>query len=328
MIKQQKKQQVQQQVKQQENQFSFEYQEQTAIRLDKFLALQLQDQNYSRTFITNLIKQGQVTVNDKVVVKTNQLLKTGDLIIINIIVSKPKDDLIAKPIDINIIYEDDDIIVINKANNLVVHPGAGNFDNTLVNGLLFNMKQLSSTNQDDTRPGIVHRLDKQTTGLLIVAKNNQSHHFLAQQLKDHKIIREYLALVHGKIKAQSGTIDAPIARDKVHRLKMTVSEANAKVAITHFKVVETFNSYTLVSCQLETGRTHQIRVHFQWINHPVVNDPTYSKFRVEDSNLGQYLHAYKITFKHPSTKEIMTFTADLPDFFQNRLKLLRKETNN
>lgn len=314
-------------MKQQTKQFSFQYQDASETRIDKFLAHQLQDQNYSRTFITNLIKQGQVTINNKVVVSQNQLLKAGDMIVINIINNVNDHDLVAKPVAINIIYEDEDIIIINKANNLVVHPGAGNFDNTLVNGLLFNMKELSSVNKE-SRPGIVHRLDKQTTGLLIVAKNNQSHYFLAQQLKNHEIIREYIALVHGKIKAQSGTIDAPIARDKVHRRKMTVSEANAKAAITHFKVLETFNNYSLVSCQLETGRTHQIRVHFQWINHPVVNDPTYSKFPVEDSNLGQYLHAYKITFKHPKTKKVMVFTADLPDFFQNRLKLLRKESSN
>lgn len=314
-------------MKQHEKQFSFQYQDLSETRLDKFLAQQLQDQNYSRTFITNLIKQGQVTVNDKVAASQKQLLKTGDMIVINIINNSNENGLVAKPVAINIIYEDDDIIVINKANNLVVHPGAGNFDNTLVNGLLFNMKELSSVNQE-SRPGIVHRLDKQTTGLLIVAKNNQSHYFLAQELKNHEIIREYIALVHGKIKAQSGTIDAPIARDKVHRRKMAVNEVNAKAAITHFKVLETFNNYSLVSCQLETGRTHQIRVHFQWINHPVVNDPTYSKFPVEDSNLGQYLHAYKITFKHPRTKKVMVFTAELPDFFQNRLKLLRKENGN
>lgn len=314
-------------MKQHEKQFSFQYQDLSETRLDKFLAQQLQDQNYSRTFITNLIKQGQVTVNDKIAASQKQLLKTGDMIVINIINNSNENGLVAKPVAINIIYEDDDIIVINKANNLVVHPGAGNFDNTLVNGLLFNMKELSSVNQE-SRPGIVHRLDKQTTGLLIVAKNNQSHYFLAQELKNHEIIREYIALVHGKIKAQSGTIDAPIARDKVHRRKMAVNEVNAKAAITHFKVLETFNNYSLVSCQLETGRTHQIRVHFQWINHPVVNDPTYSKFPVEDSNLGQYLHAYKITFKHPRTKKVMVFTAELPDFFQNRLKLLRKENGN
>lgn len=311
-------------MKQHEKQFSFDYQASSETRLDKFLAQQLQTQNYSRTFITNLIKGGQVTVNSQVITSQKQLLKTGDIVVINIVNHHNETDLVAKPVALNIIYEDDDIIVINKANNLVVHPGAGNFDNTLVNGLLFNMKALSSVNQD-LRPGIVHRLDKQTTGLLIVAKNNQSHYFLAQELKNHEIIREYIALVHGKIKAQSGTIDAPIARDKIHRRKMTVSAANAKAAITHFKVLETFNNYSLVSCRLETGRTHQIRVHFQWINHPVVNDPTYSKFPVEDSNLGQYLHAYKITFKHPRTKKIMAFTAELPDFFQNRLKLLRKE---
>lgn len=305
---------------------SFQYQADSEIRLDKFLAQELHDQGYSRTFISNLIENGQVQLNDEVTTSAKKLIKYGDKVIINI-VSEPKStNLVAKEINIPIIYEDEDIIVVNKPNNLIVHPGAGNFDNTLVNGLLFNMKDLSSV--DETRPGIIHRLDKQTTGLLIVAKNNQSHYFLSEELKKHEIKREYIALVHGRINSRSGTIDAPVARDKHNRLKMTVSEENAKNAITHFKVLERFEKYTLISCQLETGRTHQIRVHFQWINHPVVNDPVYSKYPLENSNFGQFLHAYKITFIHPKTKKVMHFKSDLPDFFENRLQLLRKESGN
>lgn len=306
--------------------FNFKYQASEAIRLDKFLAQELQDQGYSRVFLSSLIEQGQVTVNNEVVSSPKKLLKQNDQVTINIINDRKDSTLVASKIAIPIVYEDEDVIVVNKPNNLVVHPGAGNFDNTLVNGLLFNMKELSSV--DETRPGIVHRLDKQTTGLLIVAKNNQTHYFLSQELKIHQIKREYIALVHGKINTRSGTIDAPIARDKHNRLKMSISEENAKHAITHFKVLEQFDKYTLISCQLETGRTHQIRIHLQWINHPVVNDPVYSRYPVENNNYGQYLHAYQITFTHPRTKKVMTFKADLPDFFENRLQLLRKESGN
>lgn len=309
--------------------YNFHYQLEQETRLDKFLAEALNEQGYSRNFITNLIIDGKVKVNDQVVTVAKKLLKSGDEVTIcisNFDSSKANQDLVAKEIEIPIIYEDDDLIVVDKPNNLVVHPGAGNFDNTLVNGLLFNMKELSSI--DESRPGIVHRLDKQTTGLLIVAKNNQSHYFLSQELKNRQIKREYIALVHGRINSRSGTIDAPIARDKYNRLKMTVSEVNAKNAVTHFKVLESFDQYTLIACQLETGRTHQIRVHLQWINHPVVNDPLYSKYPVEDSSVGQYLHAYKISFIHPRTKKMMTFKSDLPEFFENKVKLLRKESGN
>lgn len=306
--------------------YSFQFHSEKEIRLDKFLAQELAAEGYSRTFITSLIEEKQVKINNEIITSAKKLLKQGDNITINVINEKKETNLIAKKINIPIIYEDDDVIIVDKPNNLVVHPGAANFDNTLVNGLLFNMKELSSLNQN--RPGIVHRLDKQTTGLLIVAKNNQSHYFLSQELKNHQIKREYIALVHGKINSRSGTVDAPIARDKHNRLKMTVSEENAKNAITHFKVLESFDKYTLISCQLETGRTHQIRVHMQWINHPIVNDPLYSKYPIENSNFGQFLHAYKITFVHPTNKEVMTFKSDLPDFFENRLQLLRKENSN
>lgn len=307
-------------------QFNFNYQAPAEMRLDKFLAQELQDEGYSRVFLSGLIEQGHVTVNQQVVMSSKKLLKAGDEINVTIVQQPQETDLVAKEMEIPIVYEDEDVIIVNKPNNLIVHPGAGNFDNTLVNGLLFNLKELSSV--DETRPGIVHRLDKQTTGLMIVAKNNQSHYFLSQELKKRQIKREYIALVHGRISTKSGTIDAPIGRDQHHRLKMSISEENARSAITHFTVLERFEKYTLISCQLETGRTHQIRVHLQWIHHPVVNDPLYSKYPVENSNLGQYLHAHQITFIHPRTKKVMIFKSDLPDFFENRLQLLRKESGN
>lgn len=307
--------------------FTFNYELPASQRLDKYLASVLKAQNYSRVFISNLIKEGHVLVNNKVIISNKILLKLNDQIVITISNELKSDhNLVATKIEIPIVYEDNDVIVINKPNNLVVHPGAGNWDNTLVNGLLYNMKDLSAVNQEDMRPGIVHRIDKQTTGLLIVAKNNQSHYFLSEELKNHEIKRVYIALVHGTINERSGTIVAPIGRDKHNRLKMAITEENSKPATTHFQVLETFKNYTLVKCELETGRTHQIRVHFQWINHPIVNDPLYSKYQVEDETIGQYLHAEQITFIHPTTKKIMTFECNLPDFFEKRLQLLRKES--
>lgn len=237
------------------------FQEIKDIRIDKYLATVLKDQHYSRNFIQNLIVNNQVTVNNKIISSTKLILKNNDEIIITI-KARPEHTLKATAIDFEIIYEDNDIIVINKPNNLVVHPGAGNCDNTLVNGLLFQAK-VENADKDNLRPGIVHRIDKQTTGLLLVAKNKISHHLLAAQLKKHEIKRIYIALVHGTIKSRSGTINAPIARSNSNRLKMMINEQNSKEATTHFTVLERFKDYTLVQCQLETGRTHQIRVHFE-----------------------------------------------------------------
>lgn len=300
------------------------YHEMKDIRIDKYLAMTLKEHHYSRSFIQSLIINGQVAVNKEIISSTKLLLKKDDMITVTI---KEPETNILKPTAINfeIIYEDNDILVINKPNNLVVHPGAGNWDNTLVNGLLFQSK-IENTDKDNLRPGIVHRIDKQTTGLLIVAKNKISHHILAEQLKKHEIKRIYIALVHGTIKGRSGTINAPIARSNNNRLKMMVNEHNSKPATTHFLVIERFKDYTLVQCELETGRTHQIRVHFEWIEHPIVNDPLYNKFKLENANIGQYLHAKVITFIHPRTKENMTFECNLPDFFENKLQLLRKES--
>lgn len=300
------------------------YHEIKDIRIDKYLATILADHHYSRNFIQNLIVNNQVIVNNKIISSTKLILKNNDEIIITI-KEQPEHILKATAIDFEIIYEDNEIIVINKPNNLVVHPGTGNWDNTLVNGLIFQAK-VENADKDNLRPGIVHRIDKQTTGLLLVAKNKISHHILAEQLKKHQIKRIYIALVHGTIKGRSGTINAPIARSNSNRLKMMVNEQNSKQATTHFTVLERFKDYTLVQCQLETGRTHQIRVHFEWIEHPIVNDPLYSKFKLEDVNIGQYLHAKIITFIHPTTKKNMTFECNLPDFFENKLQLLRKES--
>lgn len=294
------------------------------MRLDKYLALVLASHQYSRSFIQGLIVNGQVKINEQIILSTKTILKLNDEITITI--NDPiASTLKASAIAFETIYEDDDVIVINKPNNLVVHPGVGNWDNTLVNGLLFQSKILAGED-NNLRPGIVHRIDKQTTGLLIVAKNNISHSILAEQLKKHEIKRIYIALVHGIIKGRSGTIKAPITRSNSNRLKMMVNEQNSKEATTHFEVLERFNEYTLVQCQLETGRTHQIRVHFEWIEHPIVNDPLYSKFKVENSIIGQYLHAKFIAFIHPTTKKLMTFECNVPDFFETKLQLLRKES--
>lgn len=300
------------------------YHETKDIRIDKYLATVLKDHHYSRNFIQNLIINNLITVNNIIISSTKLILKNDDEIIITI-KEQTEHTLKATPIDFKVIYEDNELIVINKPNNLVVHPGAGNWDNTLVNGLLFQAK-VENTDKNNLRPGIIHRIDKQTTGLLIVAKNKISHHILAEQLKKHEIKRIYIALVHGTIKGRSGTINAPIARSNSNRLKMMVNEQNSKQATTHFTVLERFRDYTLVQCELETGRTHQIRVHFEWIEHPIVNDPLYSKYKLEDANVGQYLHAKIITFIHPTTKKNMTFECNLPDFFENKLQLLRKES--
>ena len=284
----------------------------------------LTEHHYSRNFIQNLIINGQVTVNNKIILSTKLILKNNDEI--NIIMKNQTEiTLKATAIDFTIIYEDNEIIVINKPNNLVIHPGSGNWNNTLVNGLLFQSK-IENIDENNLRPGIVHRLDKQTTGLLLVAKNKISHSILSEQLKKHEIKRIYIALVHGTIKGRSGTIKAPIARNNNNRLKMMVNERNSKKATTHFTVIERFKDYTLVQCDLETGRTHQIRVHFEWIGYPIVNDPLYTKFKLENANIGQYLHAKVIIFTHPTTKKVMTFECNLPDFFENKLQLLRKES--
>lgn len=282
------------------------------LRLDKVLVLELKDR--SREFIMRLIDEGEVLVNDKKA-KNSYRVKENDEITINIPEAKNL-DATSQDIPLDIVYEDDDIIVINKPRDLVVHPSNGHEDGTLVNALLAHCTNLSGIN-GVKRPGIVHRIDKDTTGLLVVAKNDYAHEFLAKQLEDHTLHREYIALVKGVIKEEDGKIIAPIGRDKYNRQKMAVDVKNGKPAVTHFHVLKRFNQYTLISCVLETGRTHQIRVHMNYIGYPIEGDPVYGPKSHLLFDKGQLLHAEKLILIHPKTKKKMTFSAPLPKDFQD-----------
>ncbi len=286
-------------------------------RLDYYLSTQLNE--ISRTYIQKLIKDKFVLVNDKIE-KPKYIVQEGDRIIVNI--PAPVElELIAENIPLDIIYEDDDIAIINKAQDMVVHPAKGNYSGTLVNALLFQIKNLSSIN-GVIRPGIVHRLDKDTSGIIIIAKNNESHRFLSEQLVNRTAKREYIALVHGVLNRKEGIINAPIGRDPKDRRKMTVINTNSKEAITHYKVMEEWNNYSLIRANLETGRTHQLRVHLSYINHPIVGDLNYST-RTNPFNLDkQLLHAIKLGFVHPRTGEYMEFETDFPDRFKTIISSL------
>lgn len=282
---------------------------QNDVRLDNYLAEVME---VSRSQVTKMIKAKEVLVNDKVV-KPGFMLKENDVIVVNHV-----DEEGVKPekMDLDIVYEDDDVIVVNKANGVVVHPGAGNHSGTLVNGLLYHTK-LSDVN-GDVRPGIVHRIDAYTTGLLMIAKNNRAHEILAKELAEKKTYRKYVALVWGVIESDTGEIDAPIGRSKNDRKKMAV-RADGKEAITHFKVLKRYDKATLIELRLETGRTHQIRVHMNYIGHPVVNDPVYGNRKLFDDT-GQCLHAKELGFVHPTTGKYMQFDSELPECFTNILK--------
>lgn len=287
-------------------------------RIDNYLIKIL---NKSRRKIQNLIKTENVKVNNKII-KNSYIVKQNDNIEINEIEEQPLSAK-AEKIDLDIVYEDDDIIVVNKQNGLVVHPAVGNPTGTLVNGLMYHSKNLSKVN-GEFRPGIVHRIDAFTTGLLVVAKNDYAHEFLARQLENKTTHRIYVALVWGVINEDTGTIDAPIGRDKKDRKKMAVTSENSKNAVTHFKVIERYNDATLIELKLETGRTHQIRVHMNYINHPVVNDSVYGKRKLIDET-GQCLHAKELGFIHPTTKKYMCFTSELPKEFINILNKFKEE---
>lgn len=287
-------------------------------RIDNYLIKIL---NKSRSKIQNLIKTENVKVNNKII-KNSYIVKQNDNIEINEIEEQPLSAK-AEKIDLDIVYEDDDIIVVNKQNGLVVHPAVGNPTGTLVNGLMYHSKNLSKVN-GEFRPGIVHRIDAFTTGLLVVAKNDYAHEFLARQLENKTTHRIYVALVWGVINEDTGTIDAPIGRDKKDRKKMAVTSENSKNAVTHFKVIERYNDATLIELKLETGRTHQIRVHMNYINHPVVNDSVYGKRKLIDET-GQCLHAKELGFIHPTTKKYMCFTSELPKEFINILNKFKEE---
>lgn len=287
-------------------------------RLDKAVAML--NSELSRSFITKLIDGGKITINGKVE-KPSFKVKENDEIIIEEIVDT-KSDIKEEDIPLDVVYEDDDILIINKPQGMVVHPANGHYSGTLVNALMFMEDSLSSIN-GVIRPGIVHRIDKDTSGLLCVAKNDNAHHFLAEQLKDHTMAREYMALVRGVIKENSGTVDMPIGRDKNNRQKMAVVK-DGKPATTHFVVVERFATHTLIKCQLVSGRTHQIRVHMSAIGYPVEGDPLYAGKNYDKLYKdGQLLVAYKLKLIHPKTKKEMVFEIPLPEYFEKVLDSLR-----
>lgn len=289
-----------------------------SMRLDKALSLILSE--VSRSKIQQYIDEGFILVNNKKEKSSYKLEESDEISISDF--PKEVSELKAEDIPLEIVYEDDDLLVINKPKGLVTHPGAGNSEHTLANALKFHSDNLSSLN-GNFRPGIVHRLDKDTAGLLVVAKNDYAHMFLQEQLKDHTLGRRYFALVSGTFSEDEGKIIAPIARDKTNRLKMAVDIRSGKDATTNFKVVERFKDYTLLECILETGRTHQIRVHLDYIKHPVVGDPLYGKGNRSLYKDGQLLFAHHIEFIHPKSKKKMEFSVPLPSYFDDVLKSLR-----
>jgi len=291
-----------------------------SVRIDKYLSDQLED--YSRSAIQKLIEDGHVFINEKPCKSKNKIAFND---VIEVTIPKAKEvEILAEDLDLDIVYEDSDLVLINKANGVVVHPAPGHYSGTLVNGLLFHCKDQLSGINGVIRPGIVHRIDKDTTGLLVVAKNDKAHQNLSEQLKDRSLKRVYYALVHGVINHRTGVIDAPIGRDPKDRKRMTVTSKNSKEALTSFEVIESFKNYTLVKCKLKTGRTHQIRAHFKYIGHPLVGDETYGPRKVYGQT-GQMLHAKEIGFIHPSTNEEMRFETELPIFFEKALNNFRNQ---
>lgn len=296
------------------------YEEELSQRLDVFLTAYLE--TVSRSRVAQLIKEGAVTVNEKKV-KTGYRLEQGDIISYDV-TEKKEAEVEAEDIPLDIVYEDHDVLVVNKPRGMVVHPAPGSSEHTLVNALMAHCDDLSGIN-GVLRPGIVHRIDKDTSGLLLVAKNDVAHHSLAEQLKEHSIHRVYEGIVCGMVAEPEGIVDCPIGRHPSERKKMAVTEKNSKRAVTHYRVLERFPGYTLIEAKLETGRTHQIRVHMKYIGYPLLGDPLYGKgaknpFFFE----GQALHARTIGFVHPVTGEYMEFSADPPADMQEVLDLLRK----
>ena len=288
-------------------------------RLDVFISTKFQDK--SRSYIQGIIENGGARVNNKQK-KSNYKLKINDEVCIDIPENKEL-DVAAEKIKLNILYEDSDVIVINKPQGMVVHPAPGNYTGTLVNALLYHCKDLSGINGVN-RPGIVHRIDKDTSGILVVAKNDRAHKFLAEQLKEHTMTRVYIALVEGIVKADEGTIDAPLGRHPVERIKISIVK-DGRNAVTHYRVIERFKNNTLIECKLETGRTHQIRVHMAHIGHTLVGDAVYGYKKQRFNLKGQMLHAKKLGFIHPTTGRYMEFESNVPDYFVRIIDILKKE---
>lgn len=290
------------------------------IRIDQYLSEKL---DISRSKIQKLIKQGKVTVNGKNV-SSSYLTKLND----NVDVDDELDFSInveAEDIPLDVVYEDDYLIIINKASGMVVHPAAGNYEHTLVNALLYRFKL--SSGSSNIRPGIVHRIDKDTSGLMVVAKDDKTHELLSEMIKNKQVERKYIALVDGIIPHSTGTIEVPIGRDMENRQKMAVTDINSKDSITHFKVLKRYKDKTLVECKLDTGRTHQIRVSFAYIGYPIYNDPVYGG-RKKTTDFGQFLHSKSIKFKHPITGADLYFERDVPEYFKNYLQELESGEDN
>lgn len=289
-------------------------------RIDKCISNYLE--SLSRSYIQKIIKDGKAYVNDAVV-KANYKVKVDDKVQFEI-PDCEEPDIPPQDIPLDILYEDKDILIVNKPKDMVVHPAPGHYEGTLVNAIMFHCKDELSGINGVLRPGIVHRIDKDTTGSIIICKNDEAHRKIAQQLKEHSITRKYRAIVYGRIMEEEGTVNAPIGRHPTDRKKMAINEKNGKPAVTHYKVLERFDKYTYIECQLETGRTHQIRVHMSSIHHPIVGDDVYGPAKCPFPGLqGQTLHAQVLGFIHPRTGQYMEFSAPLPEYFENLLKKLR-----
>jgi 23S rRNA pseudouridine1911/1915/1917 synthase len=289
------------------------------IRIDRYLTDRNED--LSRSYLQKILKDGGVLINGKAV-KSNYKVAAGDVIELTV-PEAVELEVEAEEMDLDILYEDEDILIVNKPKGMVVHPAAGHTSGTLVNGLMAHCKDSLSGINGVMRPGIVHRIDMDTTGVLIVCKNDFAHNSIAEQLKVHSITRKYYAIVHGGIREEEGTINAPIGRHPVDRKKMSINEKNGKHAVTHYRVLKRFQKYTYVECQLETGRTHQIRVHMASIGHPLLGDTVYGPAKCPISGLqGQTLHAGVLGIIHPRTGEYMEFSAPLPEYFESLLAKL------
>ena len=296
--------------------------EQKGTRIDLVLSLSLQDT--SRSFIQKLLEKGDVQINGKPCTSKKYKAAAGDLVEVSI--PEPAELAIeAENIPIDIVYEDEDVLVVNKPRGMVVHPAPGNETGTLVNAVMYHCGDRLSSINGVIRPGIVHRIDKDTSGLLMIAKNDRAHESLSRQLEEHTITRRYQALVYHNIREDEGTVDAPLGRDPKNRLKRAVTDCHSKRAVTHYKVLERFGRYTLIEAKLETGRTHQIRVHMAYIKHPLVGDLLYGPKKQTIPAQGQLLHAKTLGFVHPKTGVYMEFDSPLPDYFVKVLSQLRKE---